>query len=245
MKLLYLYVKQSPKGLKYLGITSKKDPNKYRGSGKYWLNHLKKHNFGINDIKTTILVETYDKEMLVLFGLYYSKYFNVVESKEWANLKPESGESSLGYKHTPEAMEKMKRRNLGKKLSEETKRKISESNLGREVTEETRRKVGLANSRKTRSPELKLQISKALKGRKRTRESIEKQSKTNTGKKRKVSFKEYKIVYQYTLDDILVKEWGSAIDINKQLGYDINSIYVCCRGLRKTHKKYKWSYIKK
>ena len=39
-----LYVKtHQVTGLKYLGQTSKSDPHKYTGSGKYWLRHIKQH----------------------------------------------------------------------------------------------------------------------------------------------------------------------------------------------------------
>ena len=42
--MIYLYIKESPLGLKYLGKTEK-DPFKYIGSGLYWKKHLKKHKF--------------------------------------------------------------------------------------------------------------------------------------------------------------------------------------------------------
>jgi hypothetical protein len=106
MKILYLYVKELPDGLKYLGTTSK-NPYKYKGSGKYWKRHIKKHNYKLNDIKTTILFSTYCRNTLKEKGLYYSKLYNVVEDSCWANLIPESGESStLGYKPTEETKQK-------------------------------------------------------------------------------------------------------------------------------------------
>ena len=89
-KLLYLYKKVSPKGLSYLGITSRKDPYIYMGSGVYWKRHLKFYNFDFTDIKTTILFKTFNKEELKKKGMYYSKLWNIVESDEWANLCYES-----------------------------------------------------------------------------------------------------------------------------------------------------------
>lgn len=38
------------------------------------------------------MLETDSKEDLIEKGIYYSNLWNVVESKEWANLKPESGD---------------------------------------------------------------------------------------------------------------------------------------------------------
>jgi hypothetical protein len=122
-KLLTLYLKESPTGLKYLGITSRKNPYTYRGSGVYWKKHLKYHAFSINDIKTTILYQTYCKEELKEKGLYYSKLYNVVKSKDFANLCYESGEcSTLGYiptketknKYLPKISHKVKRVKDGK-----------------------------------------------------------------------------------------------------------------------------------
>ena len=89
MTTYYLYKKtHKTTDLKYLGFT-RKDPYKYKGSGIRWLLHLKKHG---NDIETEILHETADRDKIQQLGEYYSKLWNVVQSPEWANLKPESGE---------------------------------------------------------------------------------------------------------------------------------------------------------
>lgn len=45
-KLLTLYLKESPLGLKYLGITSRKNPYTYKGSGSYWKKQNKLNNYG-------------------------------------------------------------------------------------------------------------------------------------------------------------------------------------------------------
>lgn len=87
---IYLYVKTHNKtGLKYLGKTTKKNPYKYPGSGVKWNRHLKKHG---KDISTEILLVTEDKEELKQTGLFFSKLWNIVESDEWANFIPESGD---------------------------------------------------------------------------------------------------------------------------------------------------------
>lgn len=87
---MYLYVKTHNKtGLKYLGKTVRKDPHKYPGSGTVWRRHLEKHGY---DYTTEILLETDSKEELTEYGIYYSNLWNIVESKEWANLKKESGD---------------------------------------------------------------------------------------------------------------------------------------------------------
>ena len=84
----YLYVKtHNVTGLKYLGQTQK-NPFKYNGSGKHWKRHLSKHG---NDVSTEILLETASIDELKEKGLYYSKKFNVVNDKTWANLTEETG----------------------------------------------------------------------------------------------------------------------------------------------------------
>jgi hypothetical protein len=89
MTTYYLYKKtHKTTNLKYLGFT-RKDPHKYKGSGIRWLSHLKKHG---HDVETEILHETVDRDNIQQLGEYYSKLWNVVQSPEWANLKPESGE---------------------------------------------------------------------------------------------------------------------------------------------------------
>lgn len=87
--MLYLMVKTHNKtGLKYLCKTVQ-DPFLYKGSGKYWLLHLKKHG---TDVKTEILLETTNEKELIQKGIEYSILWNVVESEEWANLRIEEGD---------------------------------------------------------------------------------------------------------------------------------------------------------
>lgn len=62
-----------------------------------------------------------------------------------------------------------------------------------------------------------------------------------------------KLILQLTLDNILVKEWPSIIEIRKSLGYAEAAIIACCKGrLRDSHTGniypansaygYKWKY---
>jgi len=93
-----LYVKEHNKtGLKYLGQTSQ-DPYKYKGSGKYWKEHIRVHG---NDVTTFILGTFEDKKHVAQLGEYISKTYNIVESNEWANLMVEKGDgidSQTAYK---------------------------------------------------------------------------------------------------------------------------------------------------
>jgi hypothetical protein len=88
---IYLCVKtHSITGLKYLCQT-KQDPYRYQGSGVYWKSHLKKHG---SKHTTSILKECHTKEEIKQWGVYYSDLWDVVNSEEWANLKPEEGDGA-------------------------------------------------------------------------------------------------------------------------------------------------------
>jgi hypothetical protein len=85
----YLYKKtHRDTGLQYLGQTTQ-NPHEYKGSGVRWINHIKKHGYNVD---TEILLETQNKENLSKMGIYYSELWNIVENKDWANLKPEIGD---------------------------------------------------------------------------------------------------------------------------------------------------------
>lgn len=63
----------------------------------------------------------------------------------------------------------------------------------------------------------------------------------STSKKGKSINKLWKKVYQYTLDNKLVKIWNSIKECGNY-GFDRNCISSCCRGKHKTHKGHKWSF---
>lgn len=84
----YLYIKtHNITGLKYFGKTIK-DPLKYKGSGKYWTNHIQKHGYNV----TTEIIGYYTIESeCISAARQFSKQNNIVESADWANLMPENG----------------------------------------------------------------------------------------------------------------------------------------------------------
>lgn len=51
-----------------------------------------------------------------------------------------------------------------------------------------------------------------------------------------------KAVFQYSLDGKLIREWGCAMDAERELGFDQCNISRCCSGKRKTAYGYKWKY---
>ena len=165
----YLYIKQHEiTGLKYFGKTTR-NPYNYTGSGKYWKRHIKK--YGKEHVKTIAVYGPYtDKVYLEKQALAMSDWFNIVESPEFANMKPENGLDGGSFGHTEETRAKMsaakKGKNKGKNKSEETRAKISSSmkgkNKGKTASDETRAKMSAA--KQNISEETRAKISAAKQG---------------------------------------------------------------------------------
>jgi hypothetical protein len=86
----YLYIKRHKvTGLLYFGQTRKLDILKYNGSGTLWNNHIKKH--GKEYIETVWYCLFTDIETIVKTALFFTEINNIVESKDFANLRPENG----------------------------------------------------------------------------------------------------------------------------------------------------------
>ena len=144
-KKTYIYVKQSPKGLLYLGKTIQ-DPYKYEGSGLRWQNHLKAHNLKPNDLQTWILHETINQDEVKELGLYYSNLFNVVKSDNWANMKEEIGDGGFGSKEAHPWFGRKKTLEHRQKLTITSKG--NKSGLGKVKSEETKLKLSIAQKGK-------------------------------------------------------------------------------------------------
>jgi len=85
----YLYIKKHKQtGLLYFGKTTRKDPYKYLGSGKYWVKHIKKHG---REIETIWAEQFLNMENLIEAATFISEFFDIVKSDKWANLDIENG----------------------------------------------------------------------------------------------------------------------------------------------------------
>ena len=134
--IIYIYVKTHlDTGLKYLGKTNNPNPHSYKGSGLRWIYHIKKHGYNVS---TEILKECYTNEEVREWGLYFSNLLNVVESNDWANIKPESGNGGIYVK---EIADKISKSNTGQKRSIEAREKMSQMAKGRVFTEEHKDKL--------------------------------------------------------------------------------------------------------
>lgn len=133
--MIYLYVKShNVTGLKYFGKTIQ-NPFKYKGSGKHWVRHIKKHGY---DVTTEIVGQFETEEEAKEFALSFSKENDIVESNSWANLKEENGldGSPVGVKFSEEHKKNISASMLGKcynDFDEYTRKKMSESAKRREI----------------------------------------------------------------------------------------------------------------
>lgn len=121
-----LYIKEL-NGMKYFGKTTTKNIESYSGSGTLWKLRIKK--YGKDKIKTIWISEWFhDPLHIQQFALMFSELNQIVESKEWANLRPEDGLAGgslpghgKGIKYTEERKQKQKINNA----KEEVKRNKS------------------------------------------------------------------------------------------------------------------------
>lgn len=175
---VYLYIKRhNVTGLMYFGKTIKPNPDKYTGSGKYWLKHLKKHGKDIS----TIFFEKFDnKEDLIEFAEFFSEEFDIINSDKWANLVAESGLDGwtktigmTGKRHSVETRLKMSAAQSGENNPSFGKKGINSPSFGRIHTPEERLKMcrpvseNNPNYGSKRSDEVKLKMSIAMKGKKK------------------------------------------------------------------------------
>ena len=144
--MIYLYLKtHNVTGLKYLGKTTQ-DPFKYKGSGIHWKHHIKKHG---NDVTTNILLETECKKEFKKVGSYYSNMWNIVESKEFANMTKEEGQGG-SIPQSTESRQRQAAALRGVPKSEEHKAKIRAARAkqvmrkGFTLSEETKKKMSIA-----------------------------------------------------------------------------------------------------
>jgi group I intron endonuclease len=127
------------------------------------------------------IMETCDPDLLITREQYYIDTINPTY-----NMARIAG-STLGKKHSDDAINKMRLAKLGKKVSEETKKKMSQAGLGRIFSDEHR--LNLSKSSKgnknflgrTHTPETRKKLSDINKGKPKSEEHKRKLSKARIG----------------------------------------------------------------
>ena len=163
----YLYIKtHNVTGLKYFGKTTN-DPDRYRGSGKYWLAHIKKYSY---DVTTEIFGYYIDKEQCIKAATQFSKDNNIVyavnesNKKIWANQIIENGIDGGATGRT-----------IYNPMSGESKKKMSDSKKGSIPWNKGKTGVTPGNKR-PRSDETKQRLREANLGKKQSQETIDKRT---------------------------------------------------------------------
>lgn len=171
---IYLYHKRHRiTGLNYFGKTTV-EPYVYTGSGKYWKRHLSKHGI---DIETVNVWEFTNQDECTKFALKFSTEHNIVESKEWANLKLENGKD--GGDPGLIGRQKISKSKTGVKHTEKQNLKKSERQKGIKRSQEyLEKKIGL----KYKQQLARIKPNKN-KGKPISKEWIEKSAKSRTGMK--------------------------------------------------------------
>jgi hypothetical protein len=202
--MIYLYLKVHNKtGMKYLGKTVSSTPDKYTGSGKLWKRHISKHGY---DVSTHILLASECPTEIKETGIFFSKLFGVVKSKEFANLTEERGDGGDTFTsniNKEKIRKKLSIKGTGRICSNRTKEKIKNrlnsvdrsysgsdtknNNTfgGKSHTEEAKQKSSLSNRRFRSENSRKNKIKKKSynKDIPKTEEHKKKLSEANKGKK--------------------------------------------------------------
>lgn len=183
--IIYLYKKTHLiTGLQYLGQTSAQDPHRYKGSGKYWKLHLKKHGALY---KTEILKECQNMSEIKVWGEYYSKMWDIVKNSNWANLTSESG---IGGRHSAEIRALMSKQRKGSIpwnkglrgiMPASQRQQISKAHKGKIHSGETiaKRIKKLTGLRRTEEQKMRMGASQI--GRRHSEESKKKMSDAKIG----------------------------------------------------------------
>lgn len=203
-----LYVKKhSQTGLLYFGKTTASDPYSYKGSGKYWTNHIKKH--GTEFVETVWISESFNNESeLVEFAIAFSEIFDIVNSDQWANLKEENGldGSPKGVIFTEEHRKNLSDSTIGKKkrahkrtVTVEGAKKRAAGLKGRTRTQEERDAISRGRQGIVFSDEHRAKLSEAAKRRKRKPHTEEARRKMSEAK-RNTSLLQQKELYNDSTD---------------------------------------------
>lgn len=110
---------------------------------------------------------------------------------------------------------------------------------------ETKERITISMTGKIKTDEVKEKISNSMKGKKHSLETRKKMSKPRNRIKKIITIKdEIKTIYQYDLNNNLIKEWDSFRNIIDSYPKGIRTIWKCLRNEQKTSLNYIWSYTK-
>ena len=239
----YIGKSNNPKRRIYQHINEKFNKHKYN-----WLQSIiKRGEFP----KIEVIDEVPESEWQI------HEVYWIAQFKAWGfNLinKTTGGDGANGYKHRKDSCEKMSKSHKGKTLSDNHKEKISNSvkkkfkecpnynrygnNIKSEIDKDLLYQLYIVDN---------LSMPKVAKnlgfGEKKIFDSLKEYgiSKSKEVWKKQLSTNS-KIILQYDLDQNLIKEWKSGVEVKNKLGFSVQGIYKCCRGLSLIYKGFIWRY---
>lgn len=184
---------------------------------------------------------------------YWEMYW-IQQFKSWGfNLVNSTigGEGGSGYKHTKESRSRMSLAKSGLKLSDEQKVKISNSVKDKFISNPNYNKCSDLIHEIDRDELYKMYITENLSLNKcaiyfnvSPHTIFRNVKKSNIKKdkeiwKKQLSTKPKKVVHQYDLSGVFIREWDSPSTIKKELNISVEN---CCRGLVKSCHGYIWVY---
>jgi group I intron endonuclease len=146
---MIIYRALFPNGKSYIGQTiynleKRKYEHKYSSEhGVKFVFYHAIRKYGFDSIEWSIIDTAETQEELNEKEKYWIKYYNTCIYNKNSNGYNSNfgGGSGSGYKHTKEAIEKIKLIHKGRKLSEESKEKIRKAHLGTKLSDEAKQKM--------------------------------------------------------------------------------------------------------
>ena len=249
-----VYRHTSPNEKVYIGITCKKNiKQRYGKNGAnykecpYFWHAMQK--YGWDNIKHEILFTNLSEKEAKAKEVELITFYKSNNSEFGYNLTS-GGDGRLDYECSQETRNKMSKNNGAKNpkyrqqyidrltgennpmkkpevvkkfqhpMSEEIKKKISQSHKGKARTQEVKDKLR--------------QLHTGLKASDKTRKKMSDSHKNHPSIKRKV--------YQYDLQNNLIKTWDSVRQIERELKLEANKIYACCNYKIENYSNFIWKY---
>lgn len=186
-----VYMHTAPNGKKYIGITCQSLAKRwgpegfgYRECTRFWY-AIKKHGWG--NIVHAVIAEGLPEESAKTLEKMLIAAHHTRDPLFGYNLT-DGGDGMSGYRHPPEAKEKIRRANTGKLVTAETRTKIAAAGRGRVFSDAARANMGASHIGAVASAEKKAKMSAALignknsLGKKHSYETRMKQSDALTGR---------------------------------------------------------------
>ena len=255
MRTYSVYIHTTPKGKRYVGITSKKPETRWNCGNGYkkqivFFNAIVK--YGWDNILHEIVAENLSEKAAKAMEVELISR-HMTQNRRYGYNCTAGGDGMVGYITSEETKAKLSKINKGKCLNDEHKAKISGALKGKQKSDETIAKLSAANKGKHHSDEARAKMSESKKGHRHSEESYRKQAEAMRGKthtaeskqKMSESRKPYKKeVYQYTVDGEMVKVWDSLTDAISGLREDRPSTGInnCVAGRSKLAYGFRWAY---